>query len=118
MADAVLALAIPYGWLCAATLGILLGAASWQWARLRRMNGQMQTALDNMSAGLCMWTPSAHLILCNERYVQMYNLTPEVTRPGVSLRELLLHRIKTGNFSGDPDRYIAELLSTIAKGKT
>ncbi len=118
MADATLALAIPYSWLIAAALGIPLAAALWRWSRLRRMNGQFQTALNNMSAGLCMWSPSGHLILCNERYVQMYNLTPEVTRPGISLRELLLHRIRMGNFSGDPDQYIADVLATIAKGKT
>jgi len=70
-----------------------------------------------MSAGLCMWSPSGHLILCNERYVQMYNLTAEVTRP-VALRDLLLHRIRMGNFPGDPDRISPNLLATIAKGKT
>ena len=62
------------------------------------MNRQLQSALNNMSAGLCMWSPSGHLILCNERYVQMYNLTPEVTRPGASLRQLLEHRIPDGQF--------------------
>ena len=118
MADAFSALAIQYGWFWAAALGIVLGIVLWRWSRLRRLNGQLLTALNNMSAGLCMWSPSGHLILCNERYVQMYNLTPEVTQPGVSLRELLLHRIKMGNFSGDPDQYIAELLTTIARGKT
>jgi methyl-accepting chemotaxis protein len=118
MADATLALANLSSWLAAAALGILAAVALWRWALLRRMNGQLQTALNNMPAGLCMWSPSGHLILCNERYVQMYNLTPEVTRPGVSLRELLVHRIRMGNFSGDPDQYIADLLTTIAKGKT
>jgi methyl-accepting chemotaxis protein len=118
MADATLALAIPYSWLTAAALGILAAAALWRWALLRRMNGQLRTALNNMSAGLCMWSPSGDLILCNERYAQMYNLTPEVTQPGASLRDLLLHRIRMGNFSGDPDQYIADLLATIAKGKT
>ena len=38
--------------------------------------------------------------------------------PGVSLRELLEHRIKVGSFSGNPDQYIADLLTSIAKGKT
>ena len=58
------------------------------------------------------------LILCNERYVQMYNLSPELTRPGVSLRDLIDHRIKVGSFSGNRDQYIADLLTSIAKGKT
>ena len=38
----------------------------------------------------------------------MYNLSPEVTRPGASLRDLLDHRIRMGNFSGNRDQYIAD----------
>ena len=66
MADATLAQALPYSWLTAAALGIIAAIALWRWASLRRMNGQLQTALNNMSAGLCMWSPSGDLILCNE----------------------------------------------------
>jgi chromosome segregation ATPase len=118
MADAIFAGTIQYSWFWAAALGVAVLGVFWQSWRLRRRNGQLQTALNNMSAGLCMWSPSGHLILCNERYVQMYNLTPEGTRPGVALRDLLLHRIKMGNFPSDPDQYIANLLSAMASGKT
>ena len=118
MADAAFALANQYGWLLAALGLVLIGAVLWRCAKLRRMNSQLQTALNNMSAGLCMWSPSGHLIICNERYVQMYNLSPEVTRPGATLRDLLEHRTRMGNFSGDIDQYIADVLSSIAKGKT
>jgi methyl-accepting chemotaxis protein len=48
----------------------------------------------------------------------MYNLSLELTRPGVSLRDLLDHRINVGSFSGSRDQYIADLLSGVAKGKT
>jgi methyl-accepting chemotaxis protein len=65
-----------------------------------------------------MWSPTGRLILCNERYVQMYGLSPELTREGASLRELIDHRINVGSFSGNRDQYIADLLSAIAKGKT
>jgi methyl-accepting chemotaxis protein len=104
MADASLALANQYSWLLAALGLVLIGAVLWRCAKLRRMNSRLQTALNNMSAGLCMWSPNGDLILCNERYVQMYNLTPEVTRPGASLRDLLGHRTRMGNFSGDIDQ--------------
>ena len=70
-----------------------------------------------MPHGLCLWSPSGRLILCNERYVQMYNLSPELTRPGVSLRELLDHRITAGNFTGNPDQYIADLLAPSPKAR-
>jgi methyl-accepting chemotaxis protein len=48
----------------------------------------------------------------------MYNLAPELARPGMSLRDLLKQRIKAGNFGGDPDQYIADLLASIGKGTT
>jgi len=120
MYDATTALAGQYAWhlLALAGFALLFSYTFWQGTILRRRNTRLQTALNNMSQGLCLWSPSAELILCNERYVQMYGLTPNLARAGVSLRELLDHRIKVGSFSGSRDQYIADLLSSIAKGKT
>jgi methyl-accepting chemotaxis protein len=114
------ALAGQYAWHALALAGgaTLIGGLAWQWLRLRRSNGHLLTALNNMSQGLCMWSPTGRLILCNERYIQMYGLSPELTRHGASLRELIDHRIKVGSFSGSRDQYIADLLSSITKGKT
>ena len=98
------------------TLGLL--ALTHRGAFVRESHVRFTAALNNMSQGLCMWSAEGRLILCNERYVQMYDLSPELTRPGVSLRELLDHRIRVGSFSGSRDQYIADLLSGITKGKT
>jgi methyl-accepting chemotaxis protein len=120
MPDAAIAFASQYGWqpLLLAAFAIFAVGAFWNCARLGRRKNQLQTALNNMSQGLCLWSPKAKLILCNEPYVQMYGLAPELARPGVSLRELIDHRIKVGSFSGSRDEYMADLLSSIAKGKT
>jgi methyl-accepting chemotaxis protein len=48
----------------------------------------------------------------------MYQLSAELTRPGATLGELIDHRIQVGSFAGNRDQYIADLLSSIAKGKT
>jgi methyl-accepting chemotaxis protein len=120
MPDATMILAGQYAWHLLGLTGLALFCAGglWHLVRLRRRNDCLQTALNNMSQGLCLWSSVGRLVLCNERYVQMYNLTPELTRAGVSLRELIDHRIKVGSFSGNRDQYIADLLSSIAKGKT
>jgi methyl-accepting chemotaxis protein len=119
MSDAAIALASDYGWPLAGLAGLaLLAAAIWQWALLRRHNKRLLTALNNMPQGLCMWSPTGRLILCNERYVQMYHLSTDLTTPGVSLRDLINHRIKVGTFTGNRDQYIADLLTSISKGKT
>jgi methyl-accepting chemotaxis protein len=109
-----------FGWWLLATASVLVvaGVLSWQWLRWRQSNARFRTAIDNMSQGLCMWSPSGRLILCNERYVQMYDLTPELARPGSTLREMIEHRINVGSFSGNPDQYISDLLGSIAKGQT
>ena len=77
----------------------------------------LENAFIHMEQGLAVFGQERRLILCNERYVQMYSLTPELVRPGASLRELIDHRIKVGSFSGNRDQYIADLLSNVAKGK-
>ena len=98
------------------TLGLL--ALTIAGALAHESHVRFTAALNNMSQGLCMWSPEGRLILCNERYVQMYDLAPELARPGVSLRDLIDHRVKSGSFSGSRDQYIADLLSSIHKGKT
>jgi len=114
-----IALANAAGWPLAGLVAVaLLGALAWHYVRLRRHNRRLRTALDNMPEGLCVWSPLGRLILCNERYVQMYKLAPELARTGVPLRNLIDNRIRRGTFTGNPDQYIADLLSGIAKGKT
>lgn len=120
MSDVVGAFARESGWLMTGfvVVSAVAAAAFWSAFRLYRHKRQLQTALDNLPQGLCVWSPLGKLILSNERYGQMYHLSPELTRPGISLRELIDHRIKVGSFTGSRDQYIADLLSSITKGKT
>jgi len=38
---------------------------------------QMDTAVNNMLHGLLMFDAQARLVLCNQRYIEMYRLSPE-----------------------------------------
>ena len=77
---------------------------------------QLDTALNNMSQGLNMFDSSGHLVVCNARYLQMYNLSPEVVKPGCTVRQLVEACIASGTFfSADPDRYTAELLDAMRR---
>ena len=110
--------ASQYGLQCAvAGLAILFAVALWQWLRERRRRAHLVIAVNNMAQGLCLWSPDGRLVLCNRRYIEMYDLTPRQARPGISLREVVQHRLEAGSFSGNPDQYIADLLSSLAKGK-
>jgi diguanylate cyclase (GGDEF)-like protein len=76
----------------------------------------LRTVLNNMSQGVLLFDAEARLIFCNERYIDMYGLSPEIAKSGAGLRELLDHRAHTGTFSEDPGDYIARLKNGIAEG--
>jgi methyl-accepting chemotaxis protein len=86
--------------------------------RIRAKYRLMRSALNNMTQGLCMFDSAARLVLCNERYIEMYHLQPELARPGTPLRTLLVQRASAGTFAGDPDRYVAECLRQMNEGRT
>jgi PAS domain S-box-containing protein len=56
---------------------------------LEQVNLWLSTALKNMAHGLSMFDKDQRLILCNERYAEMYGLVPEQTKPGTALRSIL-----------------------------
>ena len=85
--------------------------------RLRQQNRLLMAALDNMPQGLCMLDSSARLMLCNERYLEIYGLNPNQVMPGCSLRDLLEQCRAAGTFSGNPDQYATECVARMAQGK-
>ena len=87
-------------------------------AQLFTAQAKTEAALANMSQGLVMLDSSARLVVCNQRYVEMYGLTPEVVRPGCSLKELLDHRVATGTYYAHAvDKDLAEILAAASQGK-
>ncbi|MBV8841072.1 MAG: EAL domain-containing protein [Alphaproteobacteria bacterium] len=86
-------------------------------AALSAQNVKLDAALNNMSHGLLMFDRDSNLALCNERYIEMYGVSPDVVRPGCSFRALLEHRAAGGTFVGDIDRHIAEWQRAMAEGK-
>ena len=87
--------------------------------QLDEQNTQLDTALSNMTQGLLMFDSSGRLIMHNRRYGEMYGLSPEVIKPGCSLRDLLERRREVGALpDSDPDRYFEDVLAAIKEGKT
>lgn len=66
----------------------------------RRQSMQLDSTLNNLSQGVCMYDDHRRLILCNDRYAEMYHLPNELTRPGAALREILEHQISLGPYPG------------------
>ena len=69
-------------------------------SELRTQNMLLDTALKNMSQGLCMFDADERLVIANARYAEMYGLTPEQVKPGTTLRQILEYRIAIGAYTG------------------
>src|SRR5450759_4183825 len=62
-----------------------------------------------------MFDAQGSIVLTNRRYIGMYNLSPEIVRPGCSLQELMQHRKETGLFSGDVVAYCRQIIENVSK---
>jgi diguanylate cyclase (GGDEF)-like protein len=63
---------------------------------LAQLNTRLDLAFNNMSQGLCFFDGARHLIVCNRRFVEMYDLTAEQVRPGMSLEAIVDLRFAAG----------------------
>jgi PAS domain S-box-containing protein len=71
-----------------------------------------------MSQGPLMFDASERIVVCNRRYIEMYGLSPDVVKPGLSFRDLILHRKERGSFSGDVDQYCRDRRDAFANKMT
>jgi diguanylate cyclase (GGDEF)-like protein len=78
---------------------------------------RLDRAINNMTQGLLLFDAAELLVVCNQRYIEMYGLSPDVIKPGCSFRDVIAHRKVRGSFAGDEDDYIASVLSDIARKK-
>ena len=65
---------------------------------LRIRNLQFDMAINNMSQGLCFFDAAQRLIVCNQRYIEMYDLPPDRVTPGMLLSEIVDMRFEAGSF--------------------
>jgi diguanylate cyclase (GGDEF)-like protein/PAS domain S-box-containing protein len=85
-------------------------------AKSQAQNLQFDAALNNMTQGLNMFDTAGRLVVCNARYLQMYGLSPDIIKPGCTVRDLVQQRIAAETFfSVDPEKYIADLTATMAE---
>lgn len=64
-----------------------------------------------------MFDGDGRLIICNERYLRMYDLSPDVIKPGCTLQEMLEHRRQRGSFMNDPVEYDAKIRAAARSGE-
>jgi methyl-accepting chemotaxis protein len=95
----------------------LFRRARWAGRRLNNRGRLLALALNNMTQGVVMFDAAGRLVVCNDRYRTMYELSAEVVRPGATFVDIVRHRYKTGSFHRDPAQYCAKMMQSMAAGK-
>ena len=75
---------------------------------------RFHAALANMSQGLCLFDRNSELVVCNDRFIKLYELPAELAQPGTPFHRIVEHRVASGVYSGDkPEDYIEERLAAV-----
>lgn len=82
-------------------------------------SSRLQSALDNLGVGLLIFDADERILVCNKPYQEMYNVAPEVVRPGTgTLGSLLKFRTENGTFREDPGQYLINLRAALHEGSS
>jgi diguanylate cyclase (GGDEF)-like protein/PAS domain S-box-containing protein len=85
--------------------------------QLEAQKHQVDTALNNMTQGLVLYDASARIVTFNQRYIDMYNLSTDVVKPGVHYYDLIQHRKDTGSFDGDVRAFCDPIMRDVSQGR-
>jgi methyl-accepting chemotaxis protein len=73
--------------------------------------------INNMTQGVVLIAANERVLVCNDRYIDMYRMSRDIVKPGCTLRDLIKNRIATGSLNIDPEKYRTEILSAVRPGQ-
>jgi diguanylate cyclase (GGDEF)-like protein/PAS domain S-box-containing protein len=89
----------------------------WSKQRLALEKQRLDCAVNSMPQGLLLFDADERIIVCNQRYREMYGISEGLARPGCTMRGLIAERRRLGNLEVDVDSYCAERQRRIQLGK-
>ena len=84
--------------------------------RLAAERRQLIVAVNNIPQGLVLYDASARIVICNQPYIEMFGLSPDVAKPGCTMQRLIQHRKETGSFDGDVDEFCDAIIRNVSLG--
>jgi signal transduction histidine kinase len=81
---------------------------------LRHKNVLLDAALDNMAQGLAMFDVNQRMIICNQRFLDLYNLPAGMAQPGTELAEILDYTARMEKLSPEHARALRHRRLTTA----
>ena len=85
---------------------------------LNVQNMRFEAALQNMSQGLAMFDRDRKLVICNERFAQLYDLPPELVTPGTGVEDILSYRVASGNICPERADFVQSRMEHVLKGES
>jgi diguanylate cyclase (GGDEF)-like protein len=79
---------------------------------------RLEAALRNISEGLSIFDADRKLVICNERYAEIYELPPELTKPGASHAEITRHRLDRGLQPVGAENFLVRHDELVTKGES
>jgi methyl-accepting chemotaxis protein len=101
---------------------VVVGLAGIGWIACRRRacnEGDrvlLALVLNNLTQGVVMFDAAERLVVCNERYIDMYGLSRQVVKPGAYLIDVVTNRKETGSLDLDPEKYRQQILASLRAG--
>ncbi|MDB5615960.1 EAL domain-containing protein [Tardiphaga sp.] len=84
--------------------------------RILMQKSRLASAIDNMTQGLLLFDANKRVVICNQRYIDIYGVSSDIVKPGCSLRDVLLHRKELGSLIGDVDAYCERVANDLSEG--
>jgi len=84
---------------------------------LDRKGRLLALALNHMTQGVVMFDASGRLVVCNDQYLAMYGLSPDLVKPGVALIDIIRLRVNTGSLHRDPSSTAPNSLTAWPTGR-
>src|SRR5437868_3116686 len=101
----------------ALTVALLPKRHQWFHRTLAAERRHLRTAVDNIPQGLVLYDASARIVVCNQPYLDMFGLSPDVARQGSTMQRLIAHRAETGSFDGDVEAFCSAIIRNVRLGK-
>ncbi|HLZ04095.1 MAG TPA: PAS-domain containing protein [Bradyrhizobium sp.] len=70
-------------------------------ASFEQTNKRFHAALSSMSQGLCLFDAERRLVICNDRFREIYGYPEDLVRPGTPLKSILDNIVARGAKQGD-----------------
>ncbi len=84
---------------------------------LRLQSMRFRSAVSNLSQGLAMFDADRRLVICNEPYISLYELPPELSKPGARFLDIMSYRTRIGMVPAEGEKWLNARIEKLIEGR-